>query len=379
MANFEPAALVLADGTAFRGRSIGAHGMAVGEVVFNTAITGYQEILTDPSYCRQIVTLTYPHIGNTGVTDEDQESRRTYAEGLVVRDLPRLHSNWRAQGDLGAYLKKNKVVGIADIDTRKLTRLLREKGAQNGCLTAGDMDVDAALAKAKAFPGLAGMDLAKVVTTHEPYEWTQGSWGLGKGFREVDNARFHVVAYDYGIKRNILRLIADRGARVTVVPAQMPARDVLKMKPDGVFLANGPGDPEPCDYAIESIGEILDATRIPVFGICLGHQLMGLASGAKTLKMKFGHHGANHPVKDLDTGKVVITSQNHGFAVDPSSLPGTLRPTHVSLFDGSLQGLARTDRAAFCFQGHPEASPGPHDIGYLFDRFAKLMEDAKAH
>ena len=379
MANLEPAVLVLADGTAFRGRSIGAHGTAVGEVVFNTAITGYQEILTDPSYCRQIVTLTYPHIGNTGVNDEDDESRRTYAEGLVIRDLPRLHSSWRAQTDLSSYLKQNNVVGIADIDTRKLTRILREKGAQNGCLMGGEPDVKTALEQARAFPGLAGMDLAKVVTTDKPYEWTVGSWQLGKGYERVDNPRFHVVAYDYGVKRNILRMIVDRGARVTVVPAQMPAREVLRMKPDGVLLANGPGDPEPCDYAIEAIGEILDATRIPVFGICLGHQLMGLASGAKTMKMKFGHHGANHPVKDIDTGRVVITSQNHGFAVDPESLPHTLRPTHVSLFDGSLQGLARTDRPAFCFQGHPEASPGPHDIGYLFDRFAKLMDDAKAN
>ena len=378
MANFEPAALVLADGTAFRGRSIGARGTAVGEVVFNTAITGYQEILTDPSYCRQIVTLTYPHIGNTGVNVEDQESARTYAEGLVVRDLPRLHSNWRAAKPLGEYLIENKVVGIAELDTRKLTRILREKGAQNGCLMAGDVDVEKALAKAKAFPGLAGMDLAKVVTTGKPYEWTEGSWELGKGYRRIESPRFHVVAYDYGIKHNILRMIADRGARVTVVPAQLPAREVLRMKPDGVFLANGPGDPEPCDYAIEAIGEILDATRVPVFGICLGHQLMGLASGAKTLKMKFGHHGANHPVKDLDTGRVVITSQNHGFAVDPATVPSNMRPTHVSLFDGSLQGLSRTDRPAFCFQGHPEASPGPHDIGYLFDRFAKLMSDAKA-
>ncbi|HEX2332627.1 MAG TPA: glutamine-hydrolyzing carbamoyl-phosphate synthase small subunit [Burkholderiales bacterium] len=375
MANFEPAVLVLADGTAFRGRSIGAPGAAVGEVVFNTAMTGYQEILTDPSYCRQIVTLTYPHIGNTGTNDEDQESRRTYAEGLVVRDLPRLHSNWRSHTDLRTYLIKNNVVGIADVDTRKLTTVLREKGAQNGCLMAGAVDEKRALEEARKFPGLAGMDLAKVVTTDKPYEWTEGSWELGKGYRGNDRPRFHVVAYDYGVKRNILRMIADRGARVTVVPAQLPARDVLKMKPDGVFLANGPGDPEPCDYAIEAIGEILDATRIPVFGICLGHQLMGLASGAKTLKMKFGHHGANHPVKDLDTGRVVITSQNHGFAVDPASLTSNLRPTHVSLFDGSLQGLARTDRPAFCFQGHPEASPGPHDIGYLFDRFAKLMQE----
>jgi len=376
MANFEPAVLVLADGTVFRGRSIGATGAAVGEVVFNTAMTGYQEILTDPSYCRQIVTLTYPHIGNTGVNAEDAESRRVYAEGLVVRDVPRLLSSWRAQGDLASYLKKNKVVGIAELDTRKLTRILREKGAQNGCLTT-DVDVEKALAKAKAFPGLAGMDLAKVVTTDKPYEWTEGRWELGTGYRKLENPRFHVVAYDYGIKHNILRLIAERGARVTVVPAQTPARDVLRMKPDGVFLANGPGDPEPCDYAIEAIGEILDATKVPVFGICLGHQLMGLASGAKTLKMKFGHHGANHPVKDLDTGRVVITSQNHGFAVDPATVPSNMRPTHVSLFDGSLQGLARTDRPAFCFQGHPEASPGPHDIGYLFDRFAKLMSDAR--
>ena len=378
MPNLEKAVLVLADGTVFHGRSIGARGAAVGEVVFNTAMTGYQEILTDPSYCRQIVTLTYPHIGNTGTNGEDQESRRTYAEGLVVRDLPRLHSSWRSTLDLGGYLEKNSVVGIADIDTRKLTGILREKGAQNGCVMAGELDLDSALSKAKAFPGLAGMDLAKVVTTSKPYEWTEGSWELGKGYRRVDNPRFHVVAYDYGIKHNILRLIADRGARITVVPAVFSAREVLKMRPDGVFLANGPGDPEPCDYAVEAIGEILDATRVPVFGICLGHQLMGLASGAKTLKMKFGHHGANHPVKDLETGRVVITSQNHGFAVDPSSILKNLRPTHVSLFDGSLQGLARTDRPAFCFQGHPEASPGPHDIGYLFDRFARLMEERRA-
>jgi carbamoyl-phosphate synthase small subunit len=372
------AVLALADGTVFRGRSIGAPGAAVGEVVFNTAMTGYQEILTDPSYCRQIVTLTYPHIGNTGVNVEDEESARVYAEGLVVRDVPRLLSSWRAEADLGTYLKKNNVVGIAELDTRRLTRLLREKGAQNGCLMAGEVNPEEAMAKARAFPGLAGMDLAKVVTTQKPYEWTEGRWERGKGHRRIENPRFHVVAYDYGIKRNILRMIAERGARVTVVPAQFPAKEVLKLKPDGVFLANGPGDPEPCDYAIEAIGEILDATRIPVFGICLGHQLMGLASGAKTLKMKFGHHGANHPVKDLDTGQVVITSQNHGFAVDPSTLGSSLRPTHVSLFDGSLQGMARTDRPAFCFQGHPEASPGPHDIGYLFDRFAKLMEEAHA-
>jgi carbamoyl-phosphate synthase small subunit len=377
----DAAVLALADGTVFRGLSIGARGVAVGEVVFNTAITGYQEILTDPSYCRQIVTLTYPHIGNTGANAEDEEAGRVYAEGLVVRDLPRLHSSWRAQTDLTSYLKKNNVVGIADLDTRKLTRILREKGAQNGCLMAGDIDMENALVRAKAFPGLAGMDLAKIVSTDKAYEWTEGRWQWGKdgssGHRRIENSRFHVVAYDYGIKRNILRMLAERGARVTVVPAQFSAREVLRMKPDGVFLSNGPGDPEPCDYAIEAIGEILDATRIPVFGICLGHQLMGLASGAKTLKMKFGHHGANHPVKDLDSGRVVITSQNHGFAVDPESLSANLRPTHVSLFDGSLQGVARTDRPAFCFQGHPEASPGPHDIGYLFDRFAKMMDDAR--
>jgi carbamoyl-phosphate synthase small subunit len=375
--NPDTAVLVLADGAVFRGRSIGAPGTSVGEVVFNTAITGYQEILTDPSYCRQIVTLTYPHIGNTGVTREDEESARVHAAGLVVRDLPRLHSNWRSQESLDAYLKKNNVVGIADIDTRKLTRILRTKGAQNGCLMAGDIDVDAALSKAKSFPGLAGMDLAKVVSTQKPYEWTEGSWELGKGYRRIEHPRFHIVAYDYGIKRNILRMLADRGARITVLPAQASAKDALRLKPDGVFLANGPGDPEPCDYAVEAIGEILDATRIPTFGICLGHQLMGLASGAKTMKMKFGHHGANHPVKDLDSGRVVITSQNHGFAVDPATVPSNMRPTHVSLFDGSLQGLARTDRPAFCFQGHPEASPGPHDIGYLFDRFTEMMDAKK--
>jgi carbamoyl-phosphate synthase small subunit len=372
----DSAALVLADGSVFRGRSIGAPGSNVGEVVFNTAMTGYQEILTDPSYCRQIVTLTYPHIGNTGVNAEDEEAGKIHAAGLVVRDLPALHSNWRSQTDLRSYLIKNKIVAIADIDTRKLTRILREKGAQSGCLMAGDVDEQKALAEAKKFPGLAGMDLAKVVTVAKPYEWTEGRWILGKGFEQKQN-NFHVVAYDYGIKRNILRLIVDRGARVTVVPAQTPAKDVLRLKPDGVFLSNGPGDPEPCDYAIEAIGEILDSTRIPTFGICLGHQLMGLASGAKTLKMKFGHHGANHPVKDLDTGQVVITSQNHGFAVDPASISEKLRTTHVSLFDGSLQGLARTDRPAFCFQGHPEASPGPQDISYLFDRFARMMDDAK--
>jgi carbamoyl-phosphate synthase small subunit len=377
LSSFEPAVLVLADGTVFRGRSVGARGSVSGEVVFNTAMTGYQEILTDPSYCRQIVTLTYPHIGNTGVNAEDEEAARVHAAGLVVRDVPALLSNWRAKGSLTEYLVSHGIPAIAEIDTRKLTRLLREKGAQSGCLMAGDVDLERALAEARAFPGLAGMDLAKVVTTDKPYEWTEGRWELGSGFRRLPDARFHVVAYDYGIKRNILRLIAERAARVTIVPAQTSAREVMRLRPDGIFLSNGPGDPEPCDYAIEAIGELLDATPIPVFGICLGHQLMGLASGAKTLKMKFGHHGANHPVQDLDTGRVIITSQNHGFAVDASSLPDHLRPTHVSLFDGSLQGLARTDRPAFCFQGHPEASPGPHDLSYLFDRFAALMSDAK--
>ena len=377
MSALDSAVLVLADGTVFRGRAIGARGISAGEVVFNTAMTGYQEILTDPSYCRQIVTLTYPHIGNTGVNAQDDEASMVHAAGLVVRDLPAAHSSWRAEAALDFYLKKNQVVGIADIDTRKLTRLLREKGAQNGCLMAGDIDVEKAAREAKAFPGLAGMDLARVVSTDRPYEWTEGRWELGKGYRRLGDAKFHVVACDYGIKRNILRLIAERGARVTVVPASFAAKEILKLRPDGVFLSNGPGDPEPCDYAIETIGEILDGTRVPVFGICLGHQLMGLASGARTVKMKFGHHGANHPVKDLDTGQVVITSQNHGFTVDPKTIPANLRPTHVSLFDGSLQGLARTDRPAFCFQGHPEASPGPHDIGYLFDRFAKMMEEKR--
>ncbi len=373
------AVLVLADGTVFRGRGVGAPGLAAGEVVFNTSITGYQEILTDPSYAGQIITLTYPHIGNTGVNPEDEESHKVFAAGLVVRDVPALMSSWRARQTLPEYLAERNVVAIADLDTRRLTRILREKGAQSGCVMSGAVNEAQALAAARAFPGLAGMDLAKEVTVREPYEWREGRWELGKGHRLIDNPTHHVVAYDYGIKRNILRLLAERGARITVVPAQTAARDVLRLKPDGVFLSNGPGDPEPCDYAVEAIGEILDATRIPVFGICLGHQLMGLASGAKTMKMKFGHHGANHPVKDLDTGQVVITSQNHGFAVDPASLPDTLRPTHVSLFDGSLQGLARTDRPAFCFQGHPEASPGPRDIGYLFDRFAKLIADAQAH
>jgi len=377
VADLDPAVLVLADGTVFQGRSIGARGIAIGEVVFNTAMTGYQEILTDPSYFRQIVTLTYPHIGNTGVNGQDWESDRIYAAGLVVRDLPRLHSSWRSQKTLDSFLKEQNVVAIADIDTRKLTRLLRSQGAQSGCLMAGKIDTVQAMREARGFPGLARMDLAKVVTTQTRYEWSEGGWELGKGYRKIEQPRFHVVAYDYGIKRNILRMLAERGSRVTVVPAQFPAKEILRMKPDGVFLSNGPGDPEPCDYAIEAIGEILETTIIPVFGICLGHQLMGLASGAKTVKMKFGHHGANHPVKDLDTGRVVITSQNHGFAVDPATLPATLRATHVSLFDGSLQGFARTDRPAFCFQGHPEASPGPHDIGYLFDRFAMMMDAKK--
>jgi carbamoyl-phosphate synthase small subunit len=378
LAALDIAVLVLADGTVFRGRSVGARGLSAGEVVFNTAITGYQEILTDPSYCRQIVTLTYPHIGNTGANAEDEEAGKIHAAGLVVRDVPALYSSWRAKESLPDYLGRHGVVAIADLDTRKLTRILREKGAQNGCLMAGDIDLDRALAEARAFPGLAGMDLAKVVTTDRPYEWREGAWELAKGYRAGGEARFHVVAYDYGIKRNILRLLVERGARVTVLPAQTPAKEALALKPDGVFLSNGPGDPEPCDYAIRAIREILDGTKIPVFGICLGHQLVGLASGAKTIKMKFGHHGANHPVKDLDTGQVAITSQNHGFAVDPASLPKNLRPTHVSLFDGSLQGFARTDRPAFCFQGHPEASPGPHDIAYLFDRFAKMMEEHRA-
>ncbi len=380
---FPPAILVLADGTVFNGIGVGAAGSSAGEVVFNTAMTGYQEILTDPSYCRQIVTLTYPHIGNTGVNREDQESAQLYAAGLVIRDLPWRVSNFRSEHSLSDYLKANKIVAIAGIDTRKLTRKLRTQGAQSGCLlaaaqgaTLGAADVARALAAAREFPGLAGMDLAKVVSAREPYEWNEGVWELGAGYRKVENHRFHVAAYDYGIKRNILRLLTERGCKVTVFPAETPATTVLAAKPDGVFLSNGPGDPEPCAYAIEAIRQIV-ASGMPTFGICLGHQLLGLASGAKTVKMKFGHHGANHPVKDLDTGQVVITSQNHGFAVDAASLPANLRPTHVSLFDGSLQGMARTDRPAFCFQGHPEASPGPHDIGYLFDRFAKLMEQRK--
>jgi carbamoyl-phosphate synthase small subunit len=369
-----PAILVLADGTVFQGISIGAEGSTVGEVVFNTAITGYQEILTDPSYCRQIVTLTYPHIGNTGVNKEDEEAPQIHAAGLVIRDLPLVVSSWRSEQSLPEYLRGAGVVGISDIDTRKLTRILREQGAQAGCIMAGRVDEAEALKKAREFPGLAGMDLAKVVSTPKAYEWTEGSWELGKGYKKLETPRFHVAAYDYGVKRNILRLLVDRGCKVTVFPAQTPAKDVLAIKPDGIFLSNGPGDPEPCDYAINAIREIIGTTELPTFGICLGHQLMGLASGAKTHKMKFGHHGANHPVKDLDTGEVAITSQNHGFAVDPATLPPNVRATHVSLFDGSLQGLAYKDKPAFCFQGHPEASPGPHDIGGLFDRFVALME-----
>ena len=374
--SFQPAILALADGTVFRGYSIGAEGITSGEVVFNTAMTGYQEILTDPSYCRQIVTLTYPHIGNVGCNAEDFESRANFAAGLVIRDLPIRAESWRLQDTLPDYLKKHGVVAIAGIDTRKLTRILREKGAQAGCIMAVVIDEEKALSEARAFPGLAGMDLAKVVTVDSPYEWSEGEWSL-TGYQPATAAKFHVVAYDYGVKRNILRMLSARGCKVTVVPAQTSAADVLKYQPDGVFLSNGPGDPEPCDYAITAISELL-AAGVPTYGICLGHQLLALASGAKTLKMKFGHHGANHPVKDLDTQQVLITSQNHGFAVDPETLPANLRPTHVSLFDGSLQGVARTDVPAFSFQGHPEASPGPRDVAYLFDRFIKLMQDKQA-
>jgi carbamoyl-phosphate synthase small subunit len=372
----QPAILALADGTIFRGESIGATGESVGEVVFNTSMTGYQEILTDPSYCRQIVTLTYPHIGNTGTNPEDVEASRVHAAGLVIRDLPLRASNWRMTSTLSDYLVDSNVVAIAGIDTRKLTRILRDKGAQNGCLMAGRVDETHALAAARGFPGLAGMDLAKVVSCTEPHEWTATSWDLVDGHGQLELPKFHVVAFDYGVKNNILRMLADRGCRVTVLPAQATAAEALALRPDGVFLSNGPGDPEPCDYAIRAIREIL-VSGVPTFGICLGHQLMALASGAKTLKMKFGHHGANHPVQDLDTGRVVITSQNHGFAVDAATLPSNVRITHVSLFDGSLQGFARTDVPAFCFQGHPEASPGPRDVGYLFDRFVAMME--KAH
>jgi carbamoyl-phosphate synthase small subunit len=370
------ALLALEDGSLFPGEGIGISGQSVGEVVFNTAMTGYQEILSDPSYARQIVTLTYPHIGNTGTTPEDMESGKVYATGLVIRDLPRRVSNWRSESPLADFLRKQKVVGIAGIDTRRLTRLLREKGAQNGCIVTveegGKIDKRAAVAAACAFEGLKGMDLAKVVTTKQAYDWHEGTWGLGQGHRKNITMRFKVVAFDFGVKRNILRMLADRGCAVTVVPAKTRAADALALKPDGVFLSNGPGDPEPCDYAIEAIRTIV-ATQLPVFGICLGHQLLGLASGARTLKMKFGHHGANHPVLDVDSGRVMISSQNHGFAVDESSLPSNLRVTHRSLFDGTIQGLARTDAPAFCFQGHPEASPGPHDVAPLFDRFIELM------
>jgi carbamoyl-phosphate synthase small subunit len=376
-----PAILALADGSLFRGRAIGATDStegSVGEVVFNTAMTGYQEILTDPSYAGQIVTLTYPHVGNTGVNPEDVESRRIFAAGLVIRDLPRLASNWRSTQDLSSYLRDAGVLGICDIDTRKLTRMLRENGAQNGCVMAasgaGRGDVAAeAIARARAAPSMSGLDLAKVVSCDAPYDWNGGSWALGTGYRTRQGNRFHVVAYDYGIKHSILRLMADRGCRLTVVPAQTPARDALALQPDGIFLSNGPGDPEPCTYAIEAIREFL-AAGMPTFGICLGHQLLGLACGARTVKMKFGHHGANHPVLDKDTGQVLITSQNHGFAVDASTLPRNVRITHVSLFDGSLQGIEFTDKPAFGFQGHPEGSPGPHDLAFLFDRFTRMME-----
>ncbi|OOZ35817.1 glutamine-hydrolyzing carbamoyl-phosphate synthase small subunit [Solemya velesiana gill symbiont] len=377
----KPALLILEDGTVFQGESIGADGQTVGEVVFNTAITGYQEILTDPSYCKQIVTLTYPHIGNTGTNAEDEESSAIHAAGLIIRDLPLLASNWRNTKPLDQYLRDNGVVAIADIDTRKLTRILREKGAQNGCIIAGEgLDQATALEAAKAFPGLKGMDLAKEVTTDTPYEWAQGSWTLEGGLPDAphpieEHLPLHVVAYDYGVKRNILRMLVDRGCRVSVVPAQTPASEVMAMNPDGVFLSNGPGDPEPCDYAIEAIKEVLDS-GVPTFGICLGHQLLALASGAQTVKMKFGHHGANHPVQDLDNKTVMISSQNHGFAVDEESLPAHLTATHRSLFDSSLQGIHRTDKPAFGFQGHPEASPGPHDVAPVFDHFIELMQSA---
>lgn len=375
----KPAILVLEDGSQFRGEAIGAEGETVGEVVFNTAMTGYQEILTDPSYRKQIVTLTYPHIGNTGITQEDEESGHIHAAGLVIRDLPLITSNWRSEESLEHYLQRHGIVAIAGIDTRKLTRVLREKGAQNGAIVAGESpDPDKALELARGFPGLKGMDLAKEVTTQSPYEWAQGTWSLEEGHPEAphpieEKLPYHVVAYDYGIKRNILRMLVDRACRITVVPAQMPADEVLALQPDGIFLSNGPGDPEPCDYAIEAIGRIVD-TGLPVFGICLGHQLLALASGARTVKMKFGHHGANHPVQDLDKGTVMISSQNHGFAVDEASLPDHLTATHRSLFDGTLQGIHRTDKPAFSFQGHPEASPGPHDVAPVFDHFIELMK-----
>ncbi|MCX8957522.1 glutamine-hydrolyzing carbamoyl-phosphate synthase small subunit [Erwinia psidii] len=375
------ALLVLEDGTQFHGRAIGALGSAVGEVVFNTSMTGYQEILTDPSYSRQIVTLTYPHIGNVGTNSADEESSQVHAQGLVIRDLPLIASNFRSEEGLSAYLERHNIVAIADIDTRKLTRLLREKGAQNGCIIAGDApDATLALQKAQAFPGLKGMDLAKEVTTSETWCWLQGSWQLDGLPAPVDEDEqpLHVVAYDYGVKRNILRMLVDRGCRLTVVPAQTPAEEVLKLNPDGVFLSNGPGDPEPCDYAITAIRKLLE-TDVPIFGICLGHQLLALASGAKTVKMKLGHHGGNHPVKDLDNNTVMITAQNHGFAVDEHDLPACLRVTHTSLFDQTVQGIHRTDKAAFSFQGHPEASPGPHDAAPLFDHFIELINDYRSN
>lgn len=373
-----PAILVLADGTVFKGLSIGAFGHTVGEVVFNTSMTGYQEILTDPSYTEQIVTLTYPHIGNTGTNAEDVESGKVYAAGLIIRDLPLLHSNFRSNQTLPEYLRANNIVAISDIDTRKLTRILREKGAQAGCIMAGDVDEALALKYAKAFPGLSGMDLAKVVSCKKAYEFNDGEWALGKGFVSNPENKFHVVAFDYGVKRNILRMLVSRGCKVTVLPAQATAEEALALKPNGIFLSNGPGDPEPCDYAINAIKTLVD-TGIPTFGICLGHQLLALASGAKTMKMKFGHHGANHPVQDVETKRVYITSQNHGFAADVNTLPANVKVTHVSLFDGSLQGIARTDKPAFSFQGHPEASPGPHEMSYLFDKFIKMMENTKAN
>ena len=376
MPQHTPAMLVLADGTVFRGISIGAPGQTVGEVVFNTSMTGYQEILTDPSYTKQIVTLTYPHIGNTGVNAEDVESGQVYASGLIIRDLPLVHSNWRSEQSLSEYLVANNVVAIADIDTRKLTRILREKGAQAGCIIAGDISEAEALVQAKAFPGLSGMDLAKVVSVKQSYSFSEGEWDLVSGYATPTQFDFHVVAFDYGVKRNILRMLTSRGCKVTVLPAQASAQEALALKPDGVFLSNGPGDPEPCDYAISAIKTIVD-TGVPTFGICVGHQLLALASGAKTIKMKFGHHGANHPVQDLDDKRVFITSQNHGFAVDVNSLPVNVRTTHVSLFDGSLQGIARTDKPAFSFQGHPEASPGPTEMSYLFDRFVDSMKQQK--
>ena len=367
-----PAILALADGTVFRGRSIGAAGQAVAEVVFNTAITGYQEILTDPSYAGQFVTLTYPHIGNVGINSEDVESNKIWASGLIIRDLSSVVSNFRSEQTLDAYLTAAGVVGISDIDTRKLTRLLRDKGAQNGCIQAGDIDETKAIKAAQAAPSMAGLDLAKVVSCAQPYQWSQSTWALGSGYGPRAEEKFHVVAYDYGVKFNILRMLAERGCKLTVVPAQTSAKDVLALNPDGVFLANGPGDPQACDYAIAAVKEIVDS-GMPTFGICLGHQLLTLASGGKTLKMKNGHHGANHPVKDLDDGRVLITSQNHGFAGDPASLPANVRVTHVSLFDGTLQGIQRSDQPAFSFQGHPEASSGPHDVAYLFDRFINMM------